>query len=190
MSPPRRTAGRIRLGVLLAAGLMAAAAVALLAYTWDGEQHTAAAPTVLAPPAAPPEPTSTAVATPEPAPEVAAPAPMPGTGKPSLLVHNPCGQPLLFAVSHEGASGQRMNDGFYRIEPGTRFAPGTRSGPIPLHHPTLFFYTETVEMEPVEMGDRQEIVADREVGMKRVNLDPPLQTTIELECPGATSGKS
>lgn len=144
---------------------------------------TAQAPTFPPPPAVLPAPVAVAVE--ETAPEHAAATPaLPGV--PVLAVSNPCSQPLSMAVNVADTSGQRVNEGFFRVDPGPAKAPTTRHGPIYLHDQTVYFYTETLGNEPVETGKKREIVGDRQLTMKRVNLDPPAMTTITLECPGMT----
>lgn len=171
--------------LLVSSGVIAAVVVAVVVDSCvpdhaplPAQAAVAAQPAAL--PALPP-------ALPEPGP----PAPLqqvPATA-PSLVVHNPCQQPLLLAVNVQDAQGRRVNLGLFRIEPGTRARPATPAGPIALHDRTVHYYTESPGTEPVEQGRRTETVGDRELPMKSVELDPPAATAIELECPGLTSGR-
>ena len=132
----------------------------------------------------PPSPPATA-ALPETAPAAAVAPP----GVRALVVHNPCDQPLLMAVNFADAGGARVSEGFFQIARGARSTPATRSGPLYLYDKTIYFYTETTATEPVEVGQHDEIVGDRQLGMKQVDLDLPAVSTITLECPGFTSGR-
>jgi hypothetical protein len=181
--PPRAGSPAV---TLVSSGVIAAVVVAVVVGSCEPEVAPPLPPTVAALPAA--LPSEPAPAVPEPAP----PAPLQhaAPAAPSLVVHNPCQQPLLLAVNVQDADGRRVNEGLFRIEPGTRFRPATKQGPIPLHHGTVHYYTETLETEPVELGRRTETVGDRELAMKSVDLDPAASATLELECPGMTSGRS
>lgn len=169
---------------LVSAGVIAAVTVAVIVDSCVPETAPpAVAPAVAAVPVLPQPPAVAA----EPQPQ-APPQPAQATA-PSLAVHNPCQQPLLLAVNVQGADGRRVNEGFFHVAPGARSTLGTKAGPLALHHTTVHYYTETPETEPVEQGRRTEIVGDRELPMKSVELDPPRATTLELECPGMTSGR-
>lgn len=186
----RRSAGQrgISMGIVLFA-LAVGAAIVALGRGCDEEPASPGPQAALPPPPAalpalPPAPAA------DPAPAVAAAAPpQPPRGVSALVVHNPCNQPLLMAVSFVDANGVRTSEGLFQIGAGARMVPAGRSGPVHLHDKTIHYYTETLATEPVEAGRRDVVVADRQVGMKSVELDPPAVSTITLECPGATSGR-
>jgi hypothetical protein len=170
---------------LVCAGVIAAVMVAVIVDSCVPASASPSRPAVAAV-VVPPLPAPPATATgPQPA---AQPQPAPAAA-PGLVVHNPCQQPLLLAVNVQAADGRRVNEGFFRVAPGARSLLTAKAGPLVPHHGTVHYYTETLETEPVEQGRRTETVGDRELPMKSVELDPPNATTLELECPGSTSGR-
>jgi len=171
--------------LLVSSGVIAAVVVAVVVDSCVPDPAPPVQAAVAARPAPPP---ALPLPPAEPPPPTTAPSTEPAAAS-GLVVHNPCQQPLQLALNVQGADGRRVSLGFFTVEPGTRSTPATRSGPVPLHHGTVHYYTETMETEPVEQGRRTETVGERELPMKSVELDPPAATTIELECPGMTSGR-